>query len=128
MVERLRACHVVFADPDNGVSRPGVVSRKSATVDEVTALCADGRMVLLIRFPHRLVSHDDQLSSYHATFAAFRPITLRTCVRIANGNGTTSPRIRWFTALNPQPETAAQMTSFSERLMGIPGATARIEI
>jgi hypothetical protein len=128
MLSRLESCDVVFADPDNGVSRPDVVIRKSATVDEIKALGLAGRLTILIRFPHRQASHDAQLADYHATFAEFRPVTLRTCVRVPNSNGSTSPRIRWFTVMNPKPDTRARMFGFQKRLETIPGATARLEV
>ena len=48
---------IVFVDPDNGVSRPEVVTPKSATEDEVRALAANGRCALLIRFPDRTAKH-----------------------------------------------------------------------
>jgi hypothetical protein len=70
MAKTLSDCTAVFADPDNGVSRLGTISRKSATVDEVFALCEPDRLGLLIRFPHRLKMHAEQLTSYHKTFAA----------------------------------------------------------
>jgi len=127
MIRSLALCDVVFADPDNGVSRPGVVSRKSAVVDEVRDLCKEGRTAFLIRFPHRLTSHDDQLADQHRTFAEYAPLTLRTCVRVPNGNGTTSPRIRWFSALNPRTETRGAIADFAARLQAVPGATVRVE-
>ena len=127
MEAELSECSAVFADPDNGVSRPGVVSRKSATVQEISSLCGADRLVLLIRFPHRLSSHADQLSSYHDAFAEFLPITVRTCVRVPNANGSTSPRIRWFTALNGGPDARSSMESFAQSLAALPGASATVE-
>jgi len=126
MLQRLANASLVFADPDNGVSRPGVVSPKSATVEEALALSEGGRPVLLIRFPHRLSSHADQLAHYHATFAALNPVTVRTCVRVPNAKGTTTPRIRWFTALNPTPAIAIGIESFAASVRCLPGASAEV--
>jgi len=126
MLEALADANIVFADPDNGVSRPSVVSRKSATVEETLSLAARGRPVLLIRFPHRLYSHDEQLTHYHATFAEQRPVTVRTCVRVPNANGSTSPRIRWFTSLNPTPAIIAGIQDFACAVRNLPGAAAEV--
>lgn len=126
MVESLRAAHSVFADPDNGVSREGVVSRKSATIGEVRDLAAGGRTVYLIRFPHRQASHDEQLRSYHQAFGDFRPITLRTCVRVPNRNGSTSPRIRWFSVFNGDATSRERLERFSARVSAIRGAKAEL--
>jgi hypothetical protein len=126
MLRRLAEASVVFADPDNGVSRPGTVSPKSATIDEALSLAANGRSVLLIRFPHRMNSHEEQLAHYHATFADPRPVTVRTCVRVTNANGSTSPRIRWFTALNPTPAIVAGVEAFATAVRQLPGASAMI--
>lgn len=127
MLHDLRAAQAVFMDPDNGVSRVGVVSRKSATVDEVTSVVQSGRLGLLIRFPHRVTTHDVQLASYHATFAAFRPATIRTCVRVPNANGGSSPRIRWFTAMNASAEVLSKMDDFRARVSALPGSSAVLE-
>jgi hypothetical protein len=127
LLETLGDCQAVFADPDNGVSTPGVVTRKSATVDEVEQLCAGGRLVFLIRFPHRLSRHDHQLAHYHQTFAPYRPATVRTCVRVTNANGGTSPRIRWFTALNADAAVTTRMRCFASRIAELPGASAALE-
>jgi hypothetical protein len=123
MHNALAPCSSVFADPDNGVSRRGLISRKSATVEEVFELCGHGRLCLLIRFPHRLASHAEQLARYHEAFARFAPITLRTCVRVPNANGTTSPRIRWFTALNARNDVRERIADFAIRAGALPGAS-----
>ncbi|MES3027650.1 MAG: hypothetical protein V4820_07350 [Pseudomonadota bacterium] len=126
MIASLQDVDAVFADPDNGVSREGVVSRKSATISEIRALAADGRTLYLIRFPHRQASHDDQLRSYHEVFGDFRPATLRTCVRVLNRNGSSSPRIRWFSVLNGDATSRERLARFSARVSAIPGAKAEL--
>ncbi|WP_426031848.1 hypothetical protein [Caulobacter sp. DWP3-1-3b2] len=126
MLTTLAPASIIFADPDNGVSRPGGVSPKSATIDEALALASRERPVLLIRFPHRLNSHDEQLAQYHTAFAAQRPVTVRTCVRVPNANGSTSPRIRWFTALNPTPAITAGIEAFASAVRLLPGAAASV--
>lgn len=126
LVKSLDGVQAVFADPDNGVSRPGVLSPKSATIPEVEALARDGRTVFLIRFPHRVTSHDNQLVDYHGWLRAFAPVTVRTCVRVPNRNGSTSPRIRWFTALNAGADTRARVDAFAARLNGLPMGSATV--
>lgn len=123
----LAACSAVFADPDNGVSKPGIIDPKSATVQEISELCGADRLTLLIRFPDRTMSHADQLSNYHSTFAKYSPVTVRTCVRVPNANGSTSPRIRWFTTLNGCSDTHSRMRAFAERVASLPGGSATLE-
>lgn len=125
MATALAAADAVFLDPDNGVSSPGVRSRKSATVAEVKILCA-GRLGLLIRFPHRSATHDVQLAAYHETFADMRPATLRTCVRVPNAGGGTSPRIRWFTAMNAPAPVLDRMAAFAADVESLPGGSAKL--
>jgi hypothetical protein len=122
----LSDAHAVFLDPDNGVSREDVTSRKSATVEEVRAFFASGRLGLLIRFPHRVTTHDVQLEAYHRTFAAMAPVTIRTCARVPNAGGGSSPRIRWFTALNATTEVRERISEFAGRVEALPGGSAKI--
>lgn len=123
MTTHLASATAIFADPDNGVSRPGVLTRKSATADEIRALCAHGRLGLLIRFPDRTATHPVQLAQWHETFALFDPITVRTCVRVPHGDGSI-PRIRWFTALNADRQTRARVGKFVFQVGALRGATA----
>ena len=122
----LSDAQAVFLDPDNGVSREGVVSRKSATVAEVKAFFDAGRLGLLIRFPHRVTTHDLQLEAYHQAFAAMSPVTIRTCARVPNAGGGSSPRIRWFTALNGSADVRARMVEFAARVEAMPGGSATV--
>jgi hypothetical protein len=126
MVEQLAGAGVVFADPDNGVSKPPTVSPKSATLDEAKALAGRGRPVILIRFPNRAATHTEQLAGYHDSFAELFPVTVRTCVRVPNSNGSTSPRIRWFTVLNPNPTIAGKVHAFAQAVLRLPGASATV--
>jgi hypothetical protein len=126
MRDGLEDAKAVFLDPDNGVSREGVTSRKSATVAEVKAFFDGGRLGLLIRFPHRVTTHDAQLAAYHQTFAAMAPVTVRTCARVPNRGGGTSPRIRWFTALNASPEVRVRLRDFADRVQALPGGSATV--
>jgi hypothetical protein len=126
MLRELKNCDAVFLDPDNGVSRPQVTSRKSATVEEVKSIVQSDRLGLLIRFPHRVTTHDIQLADYHTTFAPFRPITIRTCVRVPNANGGSSPRIRWFTGMNASDDVEAKMRAFADTVKRLPGASAEV--
>src|SRR5713226_3572741 len=88
MANRLKASDVIFADPDNGLSKDGVVHRKSATLDELKLLSAPERPVVLILFPGRKGNHQEQLELHHLRLASFRPLTLRTCVTVRNKNGS----------------------------------------
>ena len=125
MSERLAGCSPLFIDPDNGVSSPGVMTRKHATVGEVQALAAEGRSVVLIRFPGR-TPHELQLTRHHETFRTFVPVTLRTTIRVPNRSGRTSPRIRWFTLLNATPGRLERLDGYCQRLGAIPGCRAVI--
>lgn len=124
MVQCLNGCDVVFVDPDNGLSRHGIISRKSATVDEIEHLSRDGRAVILIRFPSRRGSHVEQLELHHRVLAPYGPKTIRTCVQVRGKNGNPFPRIRWFTLLNAQEEMVAAAEAFVGRLGSISGVKA----
>lgn len=126
MVECLRAADFIFADPDNGLSREGVIHRKNATLDEVNALASPARPVVLIRFPSRNGTHLEQLTAHHSRLSIFRPITLRTCVAVRNKIGIPSPRIRWFTILNASKEIRESVQNFQRRLASIKGARAEV--
>jgi hypothetical protein len=126
MAEHLKASDIIFADPDNGLSKDGVVHRKSATIDEIKLLSAKERPVVLIRFPSRKGKHLEQLELHHLRLASFRPLTLRTCVTVRNKNGSASPRIRWFSILNASGEIRRNVQEFRRRLASIEGARAEV--
>jgi hypothetical protein len=44
-------------------------------------------------------------------------------VRVPNANGTTSPRIRWFTALNARNDVRERIADFAIRAGALPGAS-----
>lgn len=118
MLASLAGADIIFADPDNGLTRAGCPPvRKSATLDEICGLAADRRPVVLIRFPHRLYGHEVQLQEHHEALANYAPWTVRTCVtvRSATGGGT-SPRIRWFTVLNGDEALLRAAKDFAHRL------------
>jgi hypothetical protein len=126
MVDRLKSADVIFADPDNGLSRDGIVHRKSATWDEVQMLSSSERPVVLIRFPSRFGTHQEQLILHHQRLSILRPVTLRTCVTVRNKNGGASPRIRWFTMINASKEILASIQGFQRRLMSIKGVRTEL--
>jgi len=124
MVTRLKSCDVVFADPDNGLSREGIINRKSATPSEISDLAHSGRSVILIRFPSRDGTHLEQLQRYHSVLAAYTPITVRTCVILSNSTGRRFPRIRWFTLINPSDEMRVSIRHFATQLASLHDASA----
>lgn len=126
MANHLKASDIIFADPDNGLSKDGVVHRKSATLEEIKLLSAMERPVILIRFPSRIGTHAEQLEFHHSRLASFRPLTLRTCVTVRNKNGSASPRIRWFSILNASGEIRRNIRDFKRRLALTKGAKAEI--
>jgi hypothetical protein len=126
MVKCLQSSDVIFADPDNGLSREGKVSRKSATLSEISHLAQSGRAVILIRFPSRQGTHLEQLEKHHLLLADYKPITVRTCVHQSNSKGSRSPRIRWFTLMNPSNEMRESVRRFASRLKTIEGAKVEL--
>lgn len=126
MIEYLKDSDIVFADPDNGLSNEGVVHSKSATQGEVRTLSINGRPVVLIRFPSRRGTHDEQLDLYHKSLAALRPVTLKTCVSVQNKSGGKSPRIRWFTVMNASAEIQENIQKFQQRLVSIGVVKAKV--
>jgi len=126
MGNHLTASDIVFADPDNGLSKDGVVHRKSATLDEIKMLCATDRPVVLIRFPGRIGKHLKQLEMHHSRLASFRPLTLQTCVTVRNKNGSACPRIRWFSILNASGEIRRNIQDFQRRLASIGGVKVEV--
>jgi hypothetical protein len=127
MLRDLEETSLVFVDPDNGVSLNGRVHSKSVTLEELAGLARRARPVVLIRFPDRTCKHEEQLARLHGALAGYSPLTLRTTVRVPNRSGTTTPRIRWFTVLNPTEAIGEGVTGYCERLSGLPNL-ARCEI
>ncbi|MGB7077622.1 MAG: hypothetical protein WBD53_10570 [Xanthobacteraceae bacterium] len=127
MLKSLEASDGIFADPDNGLSKEGIISRKSATLDEISSLARNDRAVILIRFPHRRSSHVEQLQIHHSVLDAYRPVTVRTCVRLYNDKSRGFPRIRWFTLMNASEGMKESARQFALRLDSIQGASAEIE-
>ena len=84
------------------------------------------RPVILIRFPSRRGTHDEQLDLHHKNLAALRPITLKTCVSVRNKSGGKSPRIRWFTVMNASEEIQESIQKFEQRLVSIGGVKAEV--
>ncbi len=126
MIRSLQSCDVIFADPDNGLSRDGVVSRKSATFSEISGLAREGRAVILIRFPSRNGSHDEQLGRHHFALAEYGPVTVRTCVILCNAAGRKFPRIRWFTLINPTIEMRKLVGQFATMLNSVTNSRAEV--
>ena len=99
----LGPANLVFLDPDNSV---GKVSRKHATLDELSELRAPGRALAFIKFPNFSRKHPLQLQDLHETltsnFGPCSPRTLTTSVALPNQNrpGYFHPRIRWFTVID----------------------------
>jgi hypothetical protein len=126
MITFLESCDVVFADPDNGLSREGVINRKSATLSEISDLARGGRAVILFRFPNREGTHLKQLGRHHLALADYNPITVRTCVNLCNAAGRKFARIRWFTLVNPTIEMRKFVDQFATRLKSITDARAEV--
>jgi hypothetical protein len=126
MIKSLKSSNVVFADPDNGLSREGKISRKGATLSEILALANGGRAVILIRFPSRQGTHLAQLEQHHLVLSDHKPITVRTCVLQSNRKGGYSPRIRWFTVMKPSNEMRASAHRFAIQLRSIKAASADV--
>jgi hypothetical protein len=125
MQRRLADCDVVFADPDNGISREGVVTLKSATLQEINDLSKERqRSVILIRFPSRVCGHLEQLAQHHESLASHHPLTVRTCVQVRNRVAKGFPRIRWFTLLNGSEAMKDLARDFVNQLKSIAGAKA----
>ena len=118
---------VATDDPDNGVSREGVINRKSATLSEISDLARGGRAVMLIRFPSRDSTHLEQLQKHHLALADYKPITVRTCVSLRNIVGRKFPRIRWFTLINPSIEMRKSICKFATQLSSIADANAIVD-
>jgi hypothetical protein len=128
MCSNLSKSDFIFIDPDNGISLKDQVEEKHASLKEISALTKGGRSLVFIRFPHQNTKHLVQLDDLHAALKEFRPVTLRTCVRVSIENGKKVPRIRWFTILNGDDEAIARVRMFSKKLSSIEDVTTDLEI
>jgi hypothetical protein len=128
MCDTLSKSDFVFIDPDNGVSFENRVGEKHASFREISALANGGRPLVFIRFPHRMAKHLDQLSELHSVLKDYNPATLQTCVLVPNSKGGKTPKIRWFTLLNGDDESLANVRKFTKLLNSIENVVAKVTI
>jgi hypothetical protein len=126
---QLEPADVVFLDPDNSL---GKVSRKHATLNEVSDLRAPGRAVAFIKFPNFSRKHNLQLEELHSKLNAHlgpcEPTTLTTSVALPNRQNPRlfHPRIRWFTVIDGDETLHRQLGDFADRLSQLPRVRAEV--
>ena len=122
MQAALDGANIVFLDPDNGLGE----TKKHATSSEIQLLRTPGRAIVLITFPDRTMSHQNQVQRLHEKLRvkanAERPFTLRTTINVLRTDGSRSyvPRQRWFTVVDPDTDLIARARAFAGRLHYIP--------
>lgn len=130
MADALADRDLLFFDPDNGLG----TTKRHATIDEVSGLCRRSVSVALIRFPHRMYSHERQLVEYHQLLIkqveVKSIITIMTNVSVprASNSRYLVHRQRWFTILNPDALLDDRARKFTERLIRTPGASASVHV
>jgi hypothetical protein len=123
MVEAVDDAELVFLDPDNGLGRG---ASKHARIADLVALRCDNRAISIIKFPGRHKSHMDQILELHQNFesSGFRsPITVNTCVHVANGQAGWVPRHRFFTIAGADDKVRMRANDFAQRINGLDKVT-----
>jgi hypothetical protein len=123
MVEAMGDAELVFLDPDNGLGRGAL---KHARITDLIALRRENRAVSIIKFPGRHKSHKDQVLELHhnlETSGFHDPITVITCVHVANGRTARVPRHRFFTIAGGDDKIRARTRDFARQLNGLDRAS-----
>jgi hypothetical protein len=123
MVKAMDYAQLVFLDPDNGLGRG---ASKHARISDLVALRRNNRAISIIKFPGRHKSHMDQILELHQILVAsgfHSPITVNTCVHVANGLAQWVPRHRFFTIAGADDEVRARAKEYAQRLNGLDRAT-----
>jgi hypothetical protein len=119
MVQAMTDADVVFLDPDNGLGRGPL---KHARVTDLVALRRENRVLSIIKFPGRHKNHRDQVIDLHRDLkqSGFQdPLTVITCVHVANGGTASVPRHRFFTIAGGEDTIRARAEDYARRLNGL---------
>jgi len=114
---------VVFLDPDNGPAFTASV--KHATYTEIRRFRQPGRVVVVVRFPNRSASHDDQVHRGQQLLIeeadAGTVVTLRVMISSASRS-----RIVWFDVIDPDRVTLSRLDQFASEVSELPRAKAYV--
>lgn len=123
MVRAMGDAELVFLDPDNGL---GDDVLKHAHITDLIALRRDNRAISVIKFPGRHKSHEQQVLELHDNLRRngfHDPLTVITCVSVANGQKGRVPRHRFFTIAGGEHEVRIPAREFARRLNGLDRST-----